>query len=139
MPNVNKCFLMGHVTRDPETKQISTTFSVCEFGLAITRRWKSPQGDTKAETCFIDCSAFGKSGEAISQYVKKGDPIYVEGRLRYESWDDKTTGKKRSKLGVVVEQFQFLRPIEERTEKADMSKSPVVAPKQQYSEDEIPF
>ena len=108
MPSVNKVILIGNLTRDPQTKQLPTQSFVTEFGLAMNRKFKSPEGEDREEVCFVDCAAFGRQAEVIQKYCKKGKSLYVEGRLRYDSWEDKNGHGKRSKLSVVVENFQFL-------------------------------
>jgi len=108
MPNVNKVILIGHLTRDPQVKQLASQTMVAEFGIASSRKFKGQNGEDREEVCFVDCAAFGKQGEVIGKYCKKGKPLYVEGRLKFDSWDDKNGGGKRSKLSVVVENFQFL-------------------------------
>jgi single-strand DNA-binding protein len=107
MPNFNQVQLMGNVTRDPQLKQLPHGSSVADFGLAANRKYRSAAGEDREETCFVDCAAFGKQAEVIHQYVTKGKPIFVQGRLKYDTWDDKSGGK-RSKLSVIVENFQFL-------------------------------
>ena len=108
MPSVNKVILVGNLTRDPQTKQLPTQTMVTEFGLAMNRKFKSPEGEDREEVCYVDCAAFGRQAEVIQKYCKKGKSLYVEGRLRYDSWEDKGGHGKRSKLTVVVENFQFL-------------------------------
>src|SRR4051794_17074658 len=108
MPSVNKVILIGNLTRDPQTKQLPTQSLVTEFGLAMNRKFKSPEGEDREEVCFVDCAAFGRQAEVIQKYCKKGKSLYIEGRLRYDSWEDKNGHGKRSKLSVVVENFQFL-------------------------------
>ena len=108
MASYNKVFLMGNLTRDPQVKHLPSQMVVVEFGLAVNRRYKTADGVDKEETAFVDCTAFGRQAETISQYCTKGKPIFVEGRLKFDTWDDKSGGGKRSKLTVVVENFQFL-------------------------------
>jgi single-strand DNA-binding protein len=108
MPSFNRVTLIGNLTRDPETRDLPSGTTLCEFGLAMTRHYKTAGGDDREETCFIDCTAFGKQAEVLSQYVSKGRPLFVEGRLKYDQWDDKNGGGKRSKVSVIVENFQFL-------------------------------
>src|SRR5215208_1488020 len=108
MPSVNKVILVGNLTRDPQTKQLPTQTMVAEFGLAMNRKFKSPEGEDREEVCYVDCAAFGRQAEVIQKYCRKGKSLYVEGRLRYDSWEDKGGHGKRSKLTVVVENFQFL-------------------------------
>jgi len=108
MPSFNRVTLIGNLTRDPETRDLPSGTTLCEFGLATTRHYKTAAGEDREETCFIDCTAFGKPAEVLQQYLKKGRPLFVEGRLKYDQWDDKNGGGKRSKISVVVENFQFL-------------------------------
>lgn len=109
MPSVNLCVLVGHVTRDPQVKYTPSNTAIAEFGLAMNRKWKTPNGEQREEVCFVDCTAFGNSAETLAKYVQKGDPLYVQGRLKLDQWDDKQSGAKRSKLSVIVDQFQFLK------------------------------
>lgn len=108
MANYNKVILMGNLTRDPEMRFLPKGTAVAKFGLAVNRRWRSETGEQKEETTFVDIEAFGKQAETISQYLKKGRPVMVEGRLKLDQWDDKQTGQKRSRMSVVLENFQFL-------------------------------
>lgn len=108
MPNYNKVTLMGNLTRDPEVRYTSNGTAIAKLGMAINRYWRNQEGQQQEETTFVDVDAFGKQAETIGQYLKKGRPIMVEGRLKLDQWDDKQTGQKRTKLGVVLENFQFL-------------------------------
>jgi len=108
MANYNKVLLMGNLTRDPELRYTPKGTAIAEIGLAINRKWKSETGEAKEEVTFVDVSAFGRTAEVIAQYLKKGRPIMIEGRLKFDQWDDKATGAKRSKLRVVCESFEFL-------------------------------
>lgn len=108
MANFNKVILAGNLTRDPELRYTPKGTAVARIGLAINRSWKTETGETREEATFVDVDAFGKQAELIGQYFRKGRPILVEGRLKYDTWDDKQSGQKRSKLGVVLEGFQFL-------------------------------
>lgn len=107
MANFNKVFLMGNLTRDPELRYTPSGTAVCGFGLAVNRTWKSKDGEKKEETCFVDCQAWARTAEVISEYCKKGRPLFVEGRLTFDSWEDRS-GQKRSKLRVTVDNFQFI-------------------------------
>ncbi len=107
MANYNKVILVGNLTRDPQMSYLPSQTPVTEFGLAINRRWKGKDGEQREETCFVDCKCYARQAEVLNQYMSKGRPILVEGRLRFSSWEDKT-GQKRNKLRVVVERFQFL-------------------------------
>ena len=108
MANFNKVILAGNLTRDPELRYTPKGTAVAKIGLAINRTWRTETGEQKEEATFVDVDAFGKTAETIGQYFKKGRPILIEGRLRYETWEDKQTNQKRSKLGVVMENFQFM-------------------------------
>ncbi|HEY2343997.1 MAG TPA: single-stranded DNA-binding protein [Chthoniobacteraceae bacterium] len=108
MPNLNKVMLMGNLTRDPEIKYTPKGTAVTEFGLAVNRVYTSESGEKKEETTFVDISMWGRQAEIAAEYLKKGRPVYIEGRLKLDSWDDKQTGQKRSKLRVVGETLQFL-------------------------------
>lgn len=107
MPNLNKVMLMGNLTRDPELRYLPSNTAVVGIGVAINRRWRNQQGEQQEETSFIDCEAFGRTAEVMNQYLKKGRPIFIEGRLKLDQWQDKD-GNNRSKLKVVVENFQFV-------------------------------
>jgi single-strand DNA-binding protein len=108
MPSFNKVILAGNLTRDPELRYTPKGTAVAKIGLAMNRQWKDETGQQKEEVTFVDVDAFGRQAEVISQYLKKGRPILVEGRLKLDQWDDKQTNQKRSRLGVVLESFQFL-------------------------------
>lgn len=108
MANVNRVTLIGNLTRDPQLKYLPSQTAVVEFGIAMNRKFKSATGEEREEVCFVDCSAFGRTAEVINQYCQKGKQLYIEGRLKYDQWEDKQGGGKRSKLSVVVENFQFL-------------------------------
>jgi len=100
--------LMGNLTRDPELRYLPTNnMPVVGIGLAINRRWRNQQGEQQEDVTFVDCETFGKTAEVINQYFRKGSPIYVEGRLKLDQWQDKE-GHNRSKLKIVIENFQFL-------------------------------
>lgn len=104
----NKVVLMGNLTRDPETRTTPNGQNVTNFSLAVNRTWKGQDGSQQEAVSFIDCVAWGKTGDIIAQYMQKGRPILVEGRLDQRSWDDKESGQKRSKVEVVVENFNFV-------------------------------
>lgn len=108
MADLNKVMLIGRLSRDPQLRYLPSQSAVCDFGFAVGRKFKTATGEQKEETCFIDCAVFGKAAEVFNQYMAKGRQCYLEGRLKLDQWDDKTTGQKRSKLTVVVEDFQFL-------------------------------
>lgn len=108
MPNLNKVMLIGNLTRDPEVKYTPKGTAVAEVGMAINRVFTPEGGEKREETTFVDITFWGRQAEIVGQYAKKGNPLYVEGRLQLDSWDDKQTGQKRSKLRVVGEQLQLL-------------------------------
>ncbi|MEZ6234642.1 MAG: single-stranded DNA-binding protein [Phycisphaerales bacterium] len=107
MANLNKVMLMGNLTRDIELRHTSGNTAVAQIGLAVNRRWRTPEGEQREETTFVDCDAFGRTAEVMSQYLAKGRPVFIEGRLKLDQWEDQQ-GNKRSKLKVVVESFQFI-------------------------------
>lgn len=104
----NKVILMGNLTRDPETRATPGGQSVTNFSLAVNRTWRDANGENKEAVSYIDCVAWGKPGEIIAQYLGKGRAVLVSGRLDQRSWDDKDTGAKRSKVEVIVEDFNFV-------------------------------
>jgi single-strand DNA-binding protein len=108
MANYNKVILVGNLTRDPELRYTPKGTAIAKLGLAVNRTWRTETGETREEATFVDIDAFGRQAETLGQYMKKGRPIMIEGRLRLDTWEDKQTNQKRSKLGVVLESFQFL-------------------------------
>jgi len=107
MSNFNKVILAGNMTRDPELRDAGSS-QVCEFGIAINRKWKGQGGQQQEDVCYVDCTAWARTAEVIDQYFEKGKPILIEGRLQLDQWQDRQTGDNRSKLKVVVERFEFL-------------------------------
>jgi single-strand DNA-binding protein len=108
MAYLNKVFLIGNLTRDPELRVTPKGTAICQFGIAVNRQFKDESGATRDETTFVDIEAWGKQGELVSKYLTKGSPAMVEGRLKFDQWEDKTSGQKRSKLKVVLDNVQFL-------------------------------
>ena len=108
MASFNKVLLMGNLTRDPQLKYLPSQTAVVEFGIACNRKFRTANGEDKEEVTYVDITSFGKQAEVINQYFQKGKPIFIEGRLKFDSWEDKQGGGKRSKLTVVVENFQFV-------------------------------
>ncbi len=108
MANLNKVMLIGNLTRDPEVRYTPKGTAVAEIGLAVNRRYTAESGEKREETTFVDVTLWGRTAELAGEYLKKGRPVYIEGRLQLDSWDDKQTGQKRSKLRVVCEEMQFL-------------------------------
>jgi single-strand DNA-binding protein len=155
MANFNKVILAGNLTRDPELRYTPSGKAVAKFTLAINRTWTSETGEKKEDTTFVDIDCFGRQAEVISQYMKKGRPLLVEGRLKLDQWDDKQTGQKRSRLGVILESFSFLdsgrgdgggggdAPSEISRPRPVAAAAPVAASAQEDSgqppEDDVPF
>ena len=108
MASFNKVILMGNLTRDPELRYTPKGTAVAKLGLAVNRTWRNAEGQQQDETTFVDVDAFGKQAETLGQYMQKGRPILVEGRLKLDQWEDKNTGQNRSKLGVILEKFSFV-------------------------------
>ncbi|HWB21157.1 MAG TPA: single-stranded DNA-binding protein [Phycisphaerales bacterium] len=107
MPSYNKVLLMGNITRDIELKFTPSNQAVAQIGLALNRRYKTKEGENREETTFVDCEAWGRTAEVMKQYLGKGRPVFIEGRLKLDQWQDKD-GSKRSKLKVVIESFEFI-------------------------------
>ncbi len=129
--NYNKVIVIGNLTRDPQMSYLPSQTAVTEFGLAVNRRWRGQDGKQNDETCFIDCRAYGKQAETINQYMKKGRPILIEGRLQQDVWEAQD-GTKRSKHRVVIERFQFMGRGEDAP-KAEATQT------QRKDSDEIPW
>jgi len=150
MASFNKVIIAGNLTRDPEVIYLASGKALCKFGIAINHRWTSESGERKEDVTFLDCKAFGKLAETIEKYLRKGSSILVEGRITQESWDDKTTGQKRTATRIVVENFTFLgsakgAPSErgesepsERGESEPRKSNPAPAPSDAPADD-IPF
>lgn len=108
MPDMNKVFLAGRLTRDPELRYTPQGTPVCKLGLAVSRYYKGRDGERKEETVFIDVNTWDKTAEYLGQRLKQGSPVLVEGRLRQDSWEDKSTGQRRTKLEVSALRVQEL-------------------------------
>ncbi len=108
MASFNKVILVGNLTRDPELRYTPKGMAIAKIGVAVNRVWTNEAGEKKEEVTFVDVDIFGRTAENVGQYMRKGRPILIEGRLRLDQWDDKQTGQKKSKLGVVAETVQFL-------------------------------
>lgn len=151
--NFNKVFLMGNLTRDPEVRHVSGDMAVANFGLAVNRRFRTRDGENREETTFVDLEAWGRTAEVMSQYLAKGRPVFIEGRLKLDQWQDKDSGANRSKLKVVVENFQFIDSKGDdgggggRRSDADRSRQPAASQEsggsggdyEPIGEDDIPF
>ncbi len=108
MANLNKVMLIGNLTRDPEIKYMPKGGAVAELGLAINRSYSLDSGEKREETTFVDVVLYNRLAEIAGEYLRKGRPVYIEGRLKLDTWDDKQTGQKRSKMRVVGETMQML-------------------------------
>jgi single-strand DNA-binding protein len=145
MANLNKVLLLGNVTRDPEVRYTPKGSAVCDLGIAVNRNYTTDSGEKREEVTFVDVTLWGRTAEVASEYLKKGRPVFIEGRLQMDSWDDKQTGQKRSRLRVVAENMQLLggrppggtadTPGETRHGSAPPKTSAASTP----DEDEIPF
>ena len=132
MANLNRVFLMGNLTRDPELKYTQSGLAVCDFGLAVNRKWKTPQGEEREEVLFVDITVFGKQAESTSEYLKKGRGVFVEGRLKLDQWTSQE-GQKRSKHSVVADRVQFLGGPPKATQESPQETA------EPAGEDDIPF
>lgn len=137
MANFNKVLLIGNLTRDPQLSYLPSQTAVVDFGLAVNRKWKDKDGGAKEDTCFIDCRAYAGRAETINKYLKKGQPVFIEGRLDYDSWTAQD-GTKRSKHRVTVENFQFLGGPASNSA-PQRSEQNAQQPEPQDSGDDIPF
>lgn len=122
MASLNKVFLIGNLTRDPEVRVTPKGTSICQFGLAVNRQFKDGNGEAREEVTFIDIEAWAKQGELVAKYLSKGSQCMIEGRLKLDQWEDKDSGQKRSRLKVVLDNVQFLGSKEKtRSEKSSSS------------------
>ncbi len=140
MANFNKVLLIGNLTRDPQLSYLPSQTAVVDFGLAVNRRWTGKDGEKKEETCFVDCTSFGRQAENINKYLSKGRQLLVEGRLTFNSWTAQD-GTKRSKHRVTVERFQFLGGPSPtvQPERSPPDSSEDSQAEQQGGNDDIPF
>jgi len=139
MANYNRVIIAGRITRDIELRHAGQT-TIANIGVALNRTW-TQDGQKKEEVCFVDVTAFGKQAETVAQYFRKGSNILIEGRLKMDSWDDKATGQKKTKLGVVMESFSFLDSAKEgggQAPAAPAKRAPVVPP-QPMDDTDPPF
>jgi single-strand DNA-binding protein len=144
MANLNKVLLLGNVTRDPEVRYTPKGSAVCDLGIAVNRAYTTDSGEKREEVTFVDVTLWGRTAEVASEYLKKGRPVFIEGRLQMDSWDDKQTGQKRTRLRVVAENMQLLggRPPgggETSGEGRQTSAPPKSSAAPDPDEDEIPF
>ena len=131
MASFNKVLLMGNLTRDPELRYTSGGTAVASFGLAVNRKFKQGE-EWKDEVCFVDITVWAKQGENCAEYLNKGSQAFIEGRLNYQTWEDKQSGQQRSKLEVVANNVQFLT---KQGDKKDMGSGSSTAP----DDDDVPF
>jgi single-strand DNA-binding protein len=110
MPALNKVILLGNLTRDPESRTTPQGTVVCSFALAVNHRYATASGEAREEVCFVDIEVWGRQAQSCSTYLRKGAPALVDGRLRLDQWDDRETGKRRSRLRVQAERVQFVGP-----------------------------
>ncbi|MFT3989929.1 MAG: single-stranded DNA-binding protein [Luteolibacter sp.] len=151
MANLNKVMLMGNLTRDPELRYTPKGTAVADIALAINRVWTNEQNQKQEETTFVDVTLWGRQAELAQQYLTKGRGVYIEGRLQLDTWDDKATGQKRSKLKIVGENLQFLpgggnansggsRPASSAPQRSAPPQGASPAPAEDYGDDDdIPF
>ena len=146
MANLNKVLLLGNVTRDPEVRYTPKGSAVCDLGVAVNRAYTTDSGEKREEVTFVEVTLWGRTAEIAGEYLKKGRPVFVEGRLQMDTWDDKQTGQKRSRLRVVGENMQLLggRPpacvtAEMTGDQRQASAPPKASAPAAPDEDEIPF
>lgn len=144
MANLNKVMLIGNLTRDPELRVTPKGTAICSFSLAMNRKFKDDSGAEREEVTYADCEAWGKSGENISKYCVKGRPLFVEGRLKLDVWSDKTTQEKKSRMKIVVENFQFLSDGRREADSGQSTPTsqqpnPKPAPPQENLDEDVPF
>jgi single-strand DNA-binding protein len=143
MANLNKVFLIGNLTRDPELRYTPSGTAVASFGIAVNRTWTGQDGGKKDEVCYVDVNAFARRAEVINEYFSKGNPIFIEGRLQFNQWETKD-GQKPNTLRVVAENFQFIGGT---TKKSEMPEIPgesnlnknISTDETDISNEEIPF
>lgn len=139
MSNLNKVYLMGNLTRDPEVRHTTKGTCVTKIAMAVNRKLKTEAGEAREEVTFIDIEAFGKLAEVIGQHCKKGRPLFVEGRLKLDQWEDKATGQKRSALKVVLEAFQFIGGRQEGDVPTAQRPAKAASETQPTESDDVPF
>jgi len=137
MANFNKVIIAGNLTRDVELKYTPKGTAVAKLGIAINRSWTGDDGQKREDVTFVDVDAFGKQAETLAKYIKKGRSILIEGRLKLDQWDDKQTGQKKSRLGVLLESFSFLDSKQGEAQQPRPAAKP--APAQDEPENSVPF
>ncbi len=154
MANLNKVLLMGNLTRDPEVRYTPKGTAVAELGIAVNRVYSGENGEKREEVTFVDVTVWGRTAENVGEYLKKGRPVFIEGRLQLDSWEDKQSGQKRNKLKVVADNVQFLgsprgagggpdegddAPRSRPSSSGRASAPPTNAPPSEPDDDDIPF
>lgn len=153
MANYNKVLLMGNITRDIELRHLPSGNAIAQVGLAVNRKWRDQNtNEMKEEVTFVDCDAFGKTAENIAKFFSKGRPIFIEGRLRLDTWKDKNDGSNRSKLKVVIESWDFIdskpgggggegaaRPVVRSSGASQPAAAASHGEPEEFREDDIPF
>ncbi len=145
MANLNKVLLLGNVTRDPEVRYTPKGSAVCDLGIAVNRQFTLDSGEKREEVTFVEVTLWGRTAEIAGEYLRKGRPVFIEGRLQMDTWDDKQTGQKRSRLRVVGENMQLLggRAPATAPETSGENRKTAPPPKStataEPDEDEIPF
>lgn len=137
MPDMNKVFLAGRLTRDPELRYIPSGTAVCKLGLAVSRKYRTKSGEQREETLFVDVTCWDKTAEFVGENFHKGRPIMIEGRLKMDEWEDKNTGQKRTKIEINADRVQSLDWEDRGT--AQTSKPAPRAIEEPVPEDDIPF
>ncbi|MEM9165995.1 MAG: single-stranded DNA-binding protein [Planctomycetota bacterium] len=134
--NFNRVFLLGNLTRDVETRQAGSS-TVASIGMAVNRKYRTSGGEDREEVLYVDIEAWGRQAEVLAQYVGKGDPLFIEGRLKLDQWDD--GGETRRKMKVVLESFQFIGSGREGQKPASSRRPAETVPAGDIDPDEIPF
>ena len=147
MAQLNKVLLIGNLTRDPEVRYTPKGSAVADIGLALNRTWRDKNGDEKEEVCYATCIVWGKQAEAAGKYLKKGSPVFIEGRLKFEQWEK--NGEKRSMLKIWVDRLQFLGGVKKQAEESHEEDEILVEPPHNHgdmldnepdlAEEDIPF
>lgn len=137
--NYNKTQLGGHLTRDPEMKYTQAGKPICKLGLAINRAWKDKDGRQHEDTTFVDVDVFGRTAENCGQFLRKGRPVFIEGRLKLDQWEDRNTGQNRSRLGVVADSVQFLGGRSGNAPTASQNSGPATTDAMPVDDDQVPF
>jgi len=139
MSSYNKVILLGNMTRDPQLSYLPSNTAVVEFGMAMNRTFRKQDGSQGEEVCFVDCQMFGKRAEVINKYFSKGSPIFVEGRLKFDSWQAQD-GSKRNKLRIFVENFEFVGGGQQQSQQQQQSgANPAYEEGFVPPDDDIPF